>query len=142
MVLQILRSRRIKNIKGDVFILKNAIYRKIWENVHKKPYDTEGTMDITKIKVPHYYFTTEPHDEKVKKYYGYYLKHKHLDKAITVQNVKNTCGYDCILRNGYIRFLIAYNEFVTYKEDNNITNNSLVPNRLRFVPIKYVKEKQ
>ena len=77
-------AQYIKNIKGDVFILKNTIYRRIWENVHKKPYDTEGIMDITKIKIPHYYFTTEPHDEKVKKYYGYYLKHKHLDKAITV----------------------------------------------------------
>lgn len=110
----------------------------IWEHIKQQPYGTESFIDIKQITVPKYMFKTEPNDHKVKKYFKRYFRNQYLDVPITVKSKYYNGEYHTILKDGYIRFLIAYNVLQTYMDTYNVKFEE-VPWQLRAVPVKWVK---
>lgn len=116
--------------------MKNIV-RWLYEAIYKKPYDTEGFIDLKQIVIPEDYLATTPHADKVKRMYTYYFRHQRLDEPITVRTDKNT--HKTILVNGYIRSLISWDIARTYMNTYNCKYEEL-PEKFCYVPIKWVKE--
>lgn len=95
----------------------------IYESIKHEPYGTTEWVPIWCIRVPNYFFQTEPRDEKVITYSNRFIKRGFIDKPITVHKNPNRENSDIVfLEDGYIRWLLCK------------TNNQL---RHGYVPVKY-----
>lgn len=80
----------------------------IYESIKHEPYGTDEWIPIWNIRVPNYFFQTEPSDKKVITYAQRFIKRGFIDKPITVHKNPNRENSDIVfLEDGYIRWLIC-----------------------------------
>ena len=119
-----------------------TIWKIIWEHIHHVPYESEEYIDISKVKVPKYLLNSHPSDFKVATYYKRFLKTGYLDKPLVVKTKILKNGQKIVfLKDSYIRFLIIANEINEFRRIHNISDFSEIPDYLRYVPVRWAKEK-
>lgn len=108
---------------GKQISLPKRAWIHIYESIRHEPYGTQDWIPIWNIRVPNYFFQTEPSDKKVITYAQRFIKRGFIDKPLSVHTNPNYEDSDIVfLDDEYIRWLLCK------------TNNQL---RHGNVPVRY-----